>query len=230
MSKIIAFITVILCTTQAWASWYNEHRGRHECRLHPVSEDIPGLTFQLAGYTKEVRYPSPPPGWGPYHHSGKTFIWRPKCWQITIEQLETLIDQLTSQQKDSITILNLNGISLGRLPFNLTQLVHLKQLWLCDMGLTEIPESLAHLRGVEHLDLSENQITVVPEFLGRLTKLNYLSLEKNQIEIFPQFLSCLTALTYLKLSRNHIQQAPQRFGRLHRTIYLIDYEDLTYKL
>lgn len=92
----------------------------------------------------------------------------------------------SGQEVRKISVLDLRGFPISRLPAN-----------------------LHHLEGLEELYLSDNGLCALPKNIGALPKLKTLSLGRNQISELPE--SCYElwdSLVHLFLGQNHITQLP----------------------
>ncbi len=110
--------------------------------------------------------------------------------------------------------LNLSGLGLKTLPYEIAHLQRLQKLDASGNALTSIPKRFFSMPNLRELDLSRNQLTQLdfPENAsGRLEK---LSIYKNQITELPPNLSALDNLTYLDISGNPLKTLALGYGQL----------------
>ena len=77
--------------------------------------------------------------------------------------------------------LDLSGLELQNMPFELNQLTQLQSLNLSDNRLKTVLNSISRLTQLQSLDLNNNRLTTLPPALGRLTQLTSLDLRNNAI-------------------------------------------------
>ena len=93
---------------------------------------------------------------------------------------------------------------LDSLPPTLSNLVHLRELFLHHNKLKEIPLSICKLQCLELLWLGHNDIVRIPFEIRNMSSLKRLHLDNNKIEEFPNFLCEMEALEILYLNNNRI--------------------------
>ena len=114
-----------------------------------------------------------------------------------------------------VEALKLSHNPLKTLPQSLGNLVHLKQLELCNCGMTAAGSLvLTQLTSLEELDLSGNGVKTLPQDLSKLELLKKLDLSSCQITELGPGISELTSLEELDLSGNGVKTLPQDFSKL----------------
>lgn len=114
-------------------------------------------------------------------------------------------------KKDS---LDLSGLGLTELPYQLWEQTNLLSLNLSANQLTSLPNSLGQLTNLTSLNLSANQLTSLPDSLGQLTNLSSFSLNQNKLISLPNSLNQLTSLPSIDLRHNQLTYLPDSLGEL----------------
>lgn len=122
----------------------------------------------------------------------------------------------------NLSILELIGCELERLPSAIFSLTNLKQLDLKENRLTSVEEilSLQHCRRLTILRLWHNRLCYVPENINKLRSLEMLDLSWNKIQTMPLRLCYCTKLRHLDLSHNQITSLPPEIGILQSLWHL----------
>jgi internalin A len=111
------------------------------------------------------------------------------------------LDRINQCKKTKNTTLDLCGLGLTQIPFEIAELTWLTRLWLHSNQLTKI-EGLSTLTNLTQFFLHNNQLTKI-EGLTTLTNLTTLWLDNNQLTKI-EGLSTLTNLTELVLANNQL--------------------------
>ncbi|MCH9625271.1 MAG: E3 ubiquitin-protein ligase SlrP [Chlamydiales bacterium] len=119
--------------------------------------------------------------------------------------------QIASQKIDS---LDLSNNQLTRLPKNLENLLHLKQLTAWGNQLASLPTSIGNLDQLSRLDVSNNQLITLPDEFCELRKIKYVDISNNQLTALPKRLGDLSQLKELNLADNQLTALPKSFGDL----------------
>lgn len=90
----------------------------------------------------------------------------------------------------------------------------LKTLDLSGLDLTSLPFDILEMNWLEELDLSNNKLIDLPDDLFKIANLKSLILFRNQISSLPKTFTQLNKLRYLNLSGNQLRELPVDFGKL----------------
>ncbi|XP_063235115.1 leucine-rich repeat protein soc-2 homolog [Bacillus rossius redtenbacheri] len=101
---------------------------------------------------------------------------------------------------------------------------NLRQLAICNVGLTEFPEDLKGAVALEVLDLGGNELSFLPASFCRLRSLRRCVLARNQLDSLPGDIGTLASLEELWLQGNKLRVLPESFAGL-RTLVLLDLYD-----
>ncbi|XP_078059880.1 uncharacterized protein LOC144485653 [Mustelus asterias] len=101
-----------------------------------------------------------------------------------------------------LQLLGLSGNSLDSLPWEISTLTQLQQLYLQDNNLQLLPFGFCQLHGLEILDLKENALIYLPDDINCLVNLKHLYLSHNHLAFIPQSLRQCTNLCVLDISIN----------------------------
>ena len=144
-------------------------------------------------------------------------------WNKNLTKLPAEIGQFVHLKN-----LDLSSNKLEELPAEIGQLVNLTWLSFYVNNLTSIPAEIGLLANLTMLDLGYNQLTTLPAEIGELNKLTYLRLIYNKFTIFPAVIGQLNNLTELRLSHNRLTTVPDEIGQLTNLKKLfIEFCDLT---
>ena len=139
-----------------------------------------------------------------------------------ITKLPPEIGQLTN-----LTTLSLERNQLSSLPAEIGQLTNLRELylgnrneWRSGNNLSYLPVSICHFNNLTILELSYNQLTTLPAEIGQLTNLIRLSLSGNRLSSLPAEIGQLINLTTLSLEGNELSSLPTEIGQLTNLIRL----------
>jgi len=118
--------------------------------------------------------------------------------------------------------INLGGLNLAFIPFEVKTLSDLRILNLRSNKLTMFPsEFCTALNSLEELNLSQNEITYLPENLSALSNLRKLDVGWNKVAELPMGVFDLPALQELRLQNNLLKNIPGQIGDLHALHTLI---------
>ena len=122
------------------------------------------------------------------------------------------LTQIEQARKPSAKTLNLNGYrriqKLTKIPREVFELTHLKELDLHDNQLTAVPDAISRLRNLKILNLSYNRLTAVSDALAKLHHLQTIDLRHNRLMTVPDWLVKLLQLNALYLHNNPIHDPP----------------------
>ena len=110
-----------------------------------------------------------------------------------------------------LTELNLSHNDLVVIPQDITNLPHLRKLFLGGNRIRVLPP-LGGCPALEVLDCHHNEITAFPSDLGSLTKLQTIDLEYNKITVIPDEIVNLKRLQFLALTKNQVKLVPPQIG------------------
>ena len=130
------------------------------------------------------------------------------------EQRVEALQRIEEAARNGATELNLLGMALTALPFEIGNLTNLTSLDLRRNQLTALPPEIGNLTNLTELYLSSNQLTALPPEIGNLTNLTELYLNSNQLTALPPEIGNLTNLTKLDLGRNQLTALPPEIGNL----------------
>ena len=98
-----------------------------------------------------------------------------------------------------LKVLDLSFKGLEKIPEEVFDNVHLRELYLFNNEIMELPESIGKLTQLEVLDLANNGLEILPDAICRLKSLNRLNLQNNTISRLPE---CIKELTKLNSNAN----------------------------
>lgn len=167
-----------------------------------------------------------------------------------MDEIESIISR--SENSKLIDTLNLSNRELKFLPNRISNLTHLKCLYLDNNRLIFIPE-IGSLTQLEELSLENNEITLIPESCLNLKSLKTLNLSKNNLKclapnLLPNFvqlsvlwmnecglmylpkeIGCLVNLEKLGLKSNRLEDLPDEMGKLMNLKWLNLERNLLYE-
>ncbi len=145
---------------------------------------------------------------------------------------------------DDIEILDLSGGTLTDLPTELSQLTHLRVLFLSRNPFTTVPQVLRNCvslkmlgmkscqlnavpedalpANLEWLVFTDNQLSALPESIGELTQLRKLSLAGNRLTDLPASLQQCQQLELIRLGANQLKRIPNWIAALHNLAWYGD--------
>lgn len=94
---------------------------------------------------------------------------------------------------EQLIVLDLSYNQIEDLPFHLSSMTGLKELYLNNNLLTQLPDMIGCLKDLEILDLSFNRIKNVSTEIRHLVNLHHLDLRHNQLQCLPHSIGCLEA-------------------------------------
>ena len=109
-----------------------------------------------------------------------------------------------------------NRAPLARIPDEVFDLEHLRELRLNRNQLTAIPETIGQLQNLAFLNLRSNQITTLPDAMLRLERLRRLDLGGNRLAAMPEWFPGLENLVELDISLNPLAALPEWLGRMQK--------------
>ena len=115
---------------------------------------------------------------------------------------------------NNLRVLNLQQLSLTRLPPEIGQLRNIGILELDNNQLSQLPPEIGHLTNLRYLNLENNRLTSLPAEIGQLSTLHGLRLTSNQITHLPTELGRLRELRALELAHNSLTQLPEELANL----------------
>ena len=148
--------------------------------------------------------------------------------RLTTGQLCKILNALTDDQRNALTVLSLSHNQLTALPDSFVNLRALRALYLSQNQLTSLPDSFGSLSSLTYLYLRNNKLTSLPNSFGRLTTLTGLSLGNNQLTSLPHSFGSLSSLTNLYLHNNQLTALPDSFEHLTAlTVLSLDHNQLS---
>lgn len=123
-------------------------------------------------------------------------------------QYLNLQNRLDNVKRGRISKLNLSGLSLETLPFEIFDMDWLEELDLSNNKLKELPDELSKISNLKTLLLFRNQLQALPLNFTRLTKLQHLNVSGNQIKELPSNFGNLMNLISLNVSGNPLEIPP----------------------
>lgn len=105
--------------------------------------------------------------------------------------------------------LDLSGLGLCEVPFELMQLSNLQRLNLSSNYLSEVPRELAYLSKLRQLYLNDNVLEGIPNDLANLNELQTLDLSNNELREIPRGLAYLDNLLFFYVGGNPLQYPPE---------------------
>lgn len=109
---------------------------------------------------------------------------------------------MISDMHISSDVLDIRNQELEKIPENVFNQTHIKELHASHNHLTAIPSQIHQLQNLELLDLADNNLTGVPAEIGQLKNLRILNLSDNQLTGLPYELGNLQKLEILDVSGN----------------------------
>lgn len=130
---------------------------------------------------------------------------------------QELVRQLIKKSKDEQnTRLDLSNLDLVEFPIEITELTHLKSLYLGGNCIKTLPDEILNLHNLERLSLSGNRFEAFPMIVLNLPKLKKLSIRGNDLRTVPAEIDRLKYLENLDLSKNKIKSIPYQLGNLKK--------------
>jgi len=108
----------------------------------------------------------------------------------------------------NMSVLNLSGMNLDKLPPELCNLQFLTELCIRDNKILGFPASIGDLGNLAVLDARNNQITSLPRTIKKLDKLRELYLSSNKLTVLPDHLAGLSNLEKLEIKNNEFRSLP----------------------
>jgi|GEM_PF-2153950 len=140
--------------------------------------------------------------------------------------LEILFNQSVSLGK--LRELDLSENELENIPFNISQLNQLTDLWFENNKLLSIPAGIKSMHNLNYLTLFDNEISYLNLEKGDLTNLNNINLCYNKFESFPLELLYLENLERITMWANKISVISDEASKLKKLKYLnLQYNDLS---
>lgn len=118
------------------------------------------------------------------------------------------------EQGESVCVLNLDGMRVGKLPTLPPELnfEHIQELSMKNMAQDDdVAHFLKSFKQLESLELNNNKITRLPEVVSHMPRLKRLSLEGNRVQLTEQTLAKLNRLStlqFLNLDKNPLGATP----------------------
>ena len=103
---------------------------------------------------------------------------------------------------------------LTKLPSQIGQLAHLRELRLSLNSIKNVPSEIGDLKSLRKLDLSGNTLRTLPESIGKLLKLETLDLSNTSLTGLPDSIGNLSKLETLDLSNTSLTELPVAIGKL----------------
>lgn len=137
-------------------------------------------------------------------------------------QMQKSVSEIIAQSREEqLSYLDLSGLGLESLPFEILDLPWIRALSLSHNRLSDI-SLLEYLPNLHKLALSDNRIEDIG-VLKMLPKLRFLFLAQNQV-YQTQALTSLSELKKLILSQNHLNTLPN-FSQMKHLVYLDIYQN-----
>lgn len=133
-----------------------------------------------------------------------------------MNKLDTVALRIQNSKVNRNTRLDLSNLNLTKFPKEISELTHLKSLYLGGNHIQTVPDEVLRLEELERLSLSGNLFNVFPMIVLNFPKLTKLSLRGNGLQIIPNEIDKLVNLENLDLSRNEIKSLPDRFANLKK--------------
>lgn len=130
------------------------------------------------------------------------------------EKILTLIDACKKYKQSELYF---NGFGLKKLPPEIYDLKHLKELHLRNNNLSKLQNELSNLKNLEYLDLSLNSIAKFPSVILNLKNLKNLDLSVNPLRTIPSTLFKLPNLQILNIERCNLLSPPPEV--IHKGLY-----------
>jgi len=239
---------------EVWENNYNEDNsfiGKHQYLLDTDGErhDV------IRDYNKAIELPNNNSNFSIFDFSEYQFnkfpkeLFAYKSLKILIINGEydymndfSQIDQFQGlEQLSDLKMLQLEYSKLQNIPLEVTQLHHLKSLYLggnyinsfdiigqlanlrvldlYDNNFADtLPPKIGELQNLEWLDLHYNKLTHLPSEIGKLQNLKSLTLFNNSLIKLPSEFGDLTKLKWLDLFGNKLAYIPKEFGNLESLI------------
>jgi Leucine-rich repeat (LRR) protein len=113
-----------------------------------------------------------------------------------------------------ITELDLSHCELITIPNEISNLINLQKLYLCDSNLTTIPKEIGNLINLHTLCMYNNKLTTIPAEIGNLINLKELYLYNNNLTTIPKEIGNLINLQILDLDTNKLRTMPNKICNL----------------
>lgn len=120
-----------------------------------------------------------------------------------------------SSKLTKLEIINLSGNLLTQFPYQLLELITLRECYLGSNKLTVLPRNYECLQNLEILYLGGNQIRVIPDEFSQLKALSSLNLSDNQIISLPNSLVKLKNIKNLAVHGNNLTTLPIELVKLN---------------
>lgn len=99
------------------------------------------------------------------------------------------------KEAESSGILDLSGKNLDSIPFDISTISDLKEIYLSRNNFTSIPSTIYKHEPLQKLVFEENHITEIDQQIGSLINLNSLNMFQNRIKSLPSSISNRSAYT-----------------------------------
>ena len=120
-----------------------------------------------------------------------------------------------SENLSQLEIVNLSGNLFTQFPYQLLNLINLRELYLGGNKISALPRNYELLQKLEILYLGGNQFRTVPEELCQLRALTSLNLSNNQIHYLPNNMTKMKKLKNLALHNNNLTTLPVELVKLN---------------
>ena len=119
---------------------------------------------------------------------------------------------------DGLTVLDLKGKRLSKIPDAVTELSEIEKLVLDRNMLIQLPTSISKLKNLTALTMDgpSNNLSELPAEIGDLRELRMLSVSNNQLVGLPISIQRLTKLEELHLDGNKLTELPAEIGDLRK--------------
>lgn len=144
--------------------------------------------------------------------------WLEETAQFSWERQERqkVCDLIYQAKFTNATSLDFRDCHLNSLPEVLTDLIHVKHIYLVNNRFEEFPEVLCNLHHLESIEIGDNQIQSLPPTIGNLKNLKLLNIRNNILENLPDELYELNNLETLNLSHNKIEFLSEKIFNLKK--------------
>jgi len=115
---------------------------------------------------------------------------------------------------NTVLQLELNQLTITEIPAEISKLINLEFLHLCDNRIAEIPREISLLKNLVSLQVDKNRIGYIPSEVGQLENLQQLSITENKIIDVHESVYRLPNLKYLGLVCNLITTLPPEIRNL----------------
>lgn len=140
-------------------------------------------------------------------------LWRLKIYRDA--NLIALSEAISTSNVRELTLASCEKVM--RLPDNLGQMQHLRELSLENVPLESLPQSIGSCACLKKLYVASTSLKNLPRSIGNLKSLEVLRLENNPLKSVPREVGKCTALLDMDLSANRIASLPAEFGRMGKT-------------